>query len=336
MNNYSYYNYDASEHIKYDNPEFPVSIKELRLSYYPDFVTTAEWHYDMEFDYILSGNMTFVVEGVQVPVYEGQGIFINSHRVNHAYNAEHQECEYIRILLNPSLLSANPMFEMKYLKPFTSVYGCSYVLLTDGVSWQAEILNTIKKLLETKGDRWSDFAIQILYMRVFELLYFNTSSHPTTAPDAFVDVYALKNMLLYIVEHYPEKVALDEIAASAGCKKSKCTQLFKDFLGTAPINYLSKYRLSKALSLLTETDRTIVRISYDLGFSSGSSYFCESFKKAFGMSAAEYRRIARARMKDTVAPDTALELLTEENPVNMDDIFEDVGGSAEASQSGIS
>ncbi|MCR5585079.1 MAG: helix-turn-helix domain-containing protein [Lachnospiraceae bacterium] len=336
MNNYSYYNYDASEHIKYDNPEFPVYVKEELLSYYPDFITTAEWHNDMEFDYILSGNMTFVVEGVPVPVYEGQGIFINSHRVSHAFNAEKQECEYIRVLLNPSLLTANSMFEMKYLKPFTSVYGCSYVLLTEGVSWQAEILNTVKKLLETKGDRWSDFAIQILYMRVFELLYFNTSSHPTAAPDAFVDVYALKNMLLYIVEHYTEKVTLDDIAASAGCKKSKCTQLFKDFLDTAPINYLSKYRLSKALGLLTETNRTIARISYDLGFNNGSSYFCESFKKTFGMSAAEYRKIARARMTETAAPDTALELLTDENPVNMDDIFEDVGGSAEANQSGIS
>ncbi len=336
MTNYSFYNYDASEHIKYDNPEFPAYIKEVALSYYPDFCTTAEWHNDMEFVYIISGNMTFAIEGLKVPVYEGQGIFINSHRVNQAYNSEKQECEYIRVLLSPSLLSANPMFEMRYLKPFTSVYGCSYVLLTKGVSWQAEILNTIKKLLESKGDRWSDFAIQILYMRIFELLYFNTSSHPMASPDAFVDIYALKNALLYIVEHYREKITLDDIAEAAGCKKSKCTQLFKDYLDTAPINYLGKYRLSKALSILANTNRSIAQISYELGFNNGSSYFCEAFKKNFGLSAAEYRKIAKARLADVAAPDTALEILDDNNPVNMDDIFEDVGGSAEASQSTIS
>lgn len=335
MSNYSFYNYDASEHIKYDNPEFPVYVKEQSLSYYPDLTTTAEWHNDMEFIYIISGNMSYVVEGVTVPVYEGQGIFINSHRVSFAYSPDKKDCQYIRALLNPSLLSANPMFEMKYLKPFTSVYGCSYVLLTEGISWQAEILNTIKKLLETKGDRWSDFAIQILFMRVFELLYFNTSSHPMAAPDAFVDVYSLKNMLLYIVEHYREKITLDEIAATAGCKKSKCTQLFRDFLNSAPINYLLKYRLSKSLDMLVNTDRTIIRISYDLGFN-GSSYFCEAFKKTFGMPAAEYRKLARARMKETAAPDTALELLDTENPINMDDIFEEVHSSAEANQSELS
>ncbi len=188
MSNYSFYNYEASEHINYDHPEFPSYINEVELSYFPDLVTTAEWHNEMEFDYILSGSLTFVVEGVKVHVAEHQGIFINSHRVNHAYNEGKQDCTYIRVLLNPSLLSANYMFETRYLKPFTSVYGCSFVFLTEEVSWQAEILNTLKKLLECKSDAWSDFAIQILYMRIFELLYFNTYHNPTTSPDAFIDI----------------------------------------------------------------------------------------------------------------------------------------------------
>ncbi len=336
MSNYSYYNYDSSEHVAYDKPEFPSYVNEVSLSYYPDFATPAEWHNEMEFDYIISGSMTFVIEGVKVPVSEGQGIFINSHRINHAYNAEKQDCDYIRVLLNPKLLCANYMFETRYLKPFTSVYGCSYVFLNSEVSWQAEILSTIKKLLETKGDGWSDFAIQILYMRVFELLYFNTFHNPTSSPDAFIDIFALKNMLLYIVEHYREKVTLDDIAAAAGCKKSKCTQLFKEFLDSAPINYLSKYRLCKGLDILINTDRTIGQISYELGFNNGSSYFCEAFKKTFGMSAVEYRKRSRAKIKAMAAPDTEISLLVDDSPVNMNDIFEDVGGSAEANQSDLS
>ncbi len=336
MANYSFYNYDASEHINYDNPEFPSYINEVSLSFYPDFITTAEWHNEMEFVLILSGEMTYVIEGIPVNVKEGQGLFINSHRVNYAFSKTKNECIYIRVLLNPTLLSANYMFETRYLKPFTSVYGCSYVFLSPEVSWQSEILNTIKKLLESKGDGWSDFAIQILYMRVFELLYFNTYHNPTSSPDAFIDIFALKNMLLYIVEHYREKITLDDIAAAAGCKKSKCTQLFKDFLNTAPINYLSKYRLSKGLSLLAETDFNIGQISFELGFTNGSSYFCEAFKKTFGLSAAEYRKQSKKAKEALFAPDTQIVLPDDENPVNINDIFEDIGGSAEASQSEVS
>ncbi len=336
MANYSYYNYDASEHITYDNPEFPSYINEVSLSFFPDLVTPAEWHNEMEFDYILSGSMTFVIEGVKVKVSEDQGIFINSHRINHAYSETKEDCNYIRVLLNPTLLSANYMFETRYLKPFTSVYGCSFVFLQEDVSWQAEILSTIKKLLETKGDGWSDFAIQILFMRIFELLYFNTYHDPTASPDAFIDVFALKNMLLYIGAHYREKITLDDIAAAAGCKKSKCTQLFKDFLDTAPVNYLGKYRLSKGLTLLADTDLSIGKISYDLGFNNGSSYFCEAFKKNFGISAVEYRKLTKAKKAEFASPDTAISIPGEESPVNIDDIFEDVEDSAEANQSGLS
>ncbi|MBQ7635735.1 MAG: AraC family transcriptional regulator [Lachnospiraceae bacterium] len=336
MANYSFFNYDASEHVKYDIPEFPTYINEVSLSYYPDYITPSEWHNEMEMDYVLSGEMTFVVEGNKIPVSAGKGIFINSHRVNHAFNAEKKDCAYIRILLNPSLLSANPLFETKYVKPFTSVYGCSYVSLTPEISWQNEILNVIKKLNEGKSDGWSEFAIQILYMRVFELLYFNTASTPIASPDAFIDIYALKNTLLYIGEHFREKVTLDDIAASAGCKKSKCTQLFKDYLDTAPINYLGKYRLSKALDLLAETDKNIAQISYELGFNNGSSYFCEAFKKNFGISAAEYRKEARLNRSNVAAPDTEIILPDSDIPVNMDDIFEEVSASAEANQSELS
>jgi AraC-like DNA-binding protein len=336
MSSFSFYNYDASEHITYDKPEFPSYINEVSLSYYPDLITPAEWHDEMEFDLILSGSMTFVVEGKKIPVTEGNGIFINSHRISHAYSENGQDCDYIRVLLNPSLLTANYMFETRYMKPFTSVYGCSYVFLDSSVSWQAEILSILKKLLESKSDAWSDFAIQILFMRVFELLYFNTAHTPTSSPDAFIDVFALKNMILFIIEHFKEKITLDDIAAAAGCKKSKCTQLFKDFLDTAPVNYLGKYRLCKSLALLSDTDKSIGQISSELGFNNGSSYFCEAFKKNFGISAAEYRRITKAKRDGKEVADADDLIPDETSPINMDDVFEDIGASAEANQSELS
>lgn len=291
MDKFSAFDFDMSENTAYDNPEFPAEVKKLALSRYPDFVTMNAWHNETEFVYVLSGDITYVIDGTHVSLTENTGLFINSHRMNYAFNAEKNECTYIRIRLNPSLLSASPMFYSNYVKPFTGASGCDFLYLTQDTEWQSEILTTIKQIYESRNDPWNYFAIQILYMRMFELLYFNVAAPSMLNAQRTTNIYTLKIVLLYIHEHFKEKITLDQISDAGGCGKSKCSELFKDFLNTSPINYLTKYRLTRALYLLRNTSETVSSISELTGFA-GTSYFCETFKKSFGISPAEYRNLS--------------------------------------------
>lgn len=100
---------------------------------------------------------------------------------------------------------------------------------------------------------------------------------------------ALCHRASYIEEHYMEHIALADIALSGTCCKSKCSLLFKKYLRDTPITYLTKFRLRKSLSALLGSNSNIATIAYEYGFG-GPSYYCETFKKYYGVSPWMYKK----------------------------------------------
>ncbi len=62
----------------------------------------------------------------------------------------------------------------------------------------------------------------------------------------------------------------------------------KSLTGQSPQNYISTYRLNKAMELLRARDRSVSEVGYDVGFSS-VQYFSRAFKKHFGISPSAVR-----------------------------------------------
>ena len=48
---------DRSEKVKYDYADYPIYIKKALLSTYSNFRAPIHWHDDMEFIYVVSGEM---------------------------------------------------------------------------------------------------------------------------------------------------------------------------------------------------------------------------------------------------------------------------------------
>ena len=82
---------------------------------------------------------------------------------------------------------------------------------------------------------------------------------------------------------------LDTIAKE--CHFSKCyfAHEFKKLTGMTFINYLSVFRLKKAVALLKNSDMKMTEIAEFSGFSNIRS-FNRTFKKHFGKSPVEYRQ----------------------------------------------
>lgn len=88
-----------------------------------------------------------------------------------------------------------------------------------------------------------------------------------------------------------EHITLADIALSGACCKSKCSLLFKKYLRDTPITYTTKLRLRKSLSTLLASNSSIADIAYEYGFG-GASYYCETFKKYYGMPLLIYKKIS--------------------------------------------
>ncbi len=96
----------------------------------------------------------------------------------------------------------------------------------------------------------------------------------------------------YMESNYAENITAQELSAIANMSLSRFYPCFKKAVGVTPVEYLNRYRTSKAVALLTNNDdMTIESISGEVGFES-STYFRRVFKKITGKSPKDYRKIS--------------------------------------------
>ena len=76
---------------------------------------------------------------------------------------------------------------------------------------------------------------------------------------------------------------VEEMAAIIGLGSTTFTEKFKTFSGFAPLNYLINLRISEAIRLLKNTDKSLTDIALGTGFYS-SQHFSTTFKKLTGFT----------------------------------------------------
>ena len=102
----------------------------------------------------------------------------------------------------------------------------------------------------------------------------------------------MKEAILYIEEHYSENITLDDLAASIHLSKSECCRCFKRTLQLTPFEYLMKYRIFRAASILqmnVPAPRSMSALAFSVGFNN-ASYFNKVFKQYLHCTPSEYKR----------------------------------------------
>ena len=93
---------------------------------------------------------------------------------------------------------------------------------------------------------------------------------------------------LYIHDNYSEPISVNDISAQANFSPSYFATLFRVFTGFTVKNYFNRYRLHRAAKELVESDKRIIEIALDVGFSSQEA-FTRSFSKIYGITPAQFR-----------------------------------------------
>lgn len=280
---------DHSEKVHYDNAEYPIYIRRSFLSAYPSYAAPPHWHDDIEFLVVISGKLTYNVNGELIELNSDEGIFVNSRQMHFGYSKTYEECEFVCVLLHPMALCLTPDMERSYVLPVLENADIPFIHLTN-VKWHQDIAEGIRNIHNLKTTPAASLKIQSIFTWIWALIFENGPKYNGAEQVCRHDLSILKSMISFIQNHFNEKITLEQIASAGGIGQSKCCKLFGSYINQTPVTYLIAYRLSKSTELLKISDLNITEISYEIGFNSPSN-FAKTFKHFYHCTPREYRNL---------------------------------------------
>ncbi|SER82363.1 AraC family transcriptional regulator [Lachnobacterium bovis] len=288
---------DYLNQIKYNRPEVPLHISEQNISSFPSNHTIPHWHEDFELLRILSGEMHCKINTKVINLRKGDCIFINSSQMHFLYSKNNTECSYECINLHPSLITSSHSLHDEFIMPFFNEHSPTYIYYPYYSKETAAIQQFIDKIciLEKNKPKAYELSIigfiDILFVSFYgklpddaiSLNYINRRKKKRT------DLSILQTMISFIHNNYSRKISLNDIAASGGISRSKCCNIFADFLHESPNDFLNFYRLDVSYKLLKTTDKSITDISVLCGFKH-LSYFSKSFLQKYNCTPSDVRK----------------------------------------------
>jgi two-component system response regulator YesN len=97
----------------------------------------------------------------------------------------------------------------------------------------------------------------------------------------------IQNALKYIHENYNKDINLEDLSSIMGVSKIYASQLFKKEVGLSFKNYLTDYRINRAVEFLKSGQYRVYEVSSKVGYQT-VQYFCQTFKKVTGKSPSDY------------------------------------------------
>ena len=105
----------------------------------------------------------------------------------------------------------------------------------------------------------------------------------------------VKKAQAYICTHATLQLSRWQIAEDAHVSEDYLTRVFKKELGLSPWDYLNRYRIWLACSLLKNTGMSVNDVSVATGFLD-QAYFCRVFKKIRGFSPSRMRSVKKSEL----------------------------------------
>lgn len=247
------------------------------------------WHEDIQFIYVLEGEIEVVTLESQTPLHKGEGFFINKNVVHLVDKVE--ACHYNSFIF--------PDYFLRFYvgSPADKIVGqiigdeaFPFFQIADTRENQP-VLQALKKLSALEQNKTALYPYEVLsalsalwleFCRIVPVAGKESVKKNSQIPDR------MAIFLKYIELHYKEDVSLEMLARSANVSKSECLRCFKMTLQTTPYKYLMEYRLSRAADLLKNTDLLIEAIASEVGFTH-VSHFGKCFREKTGLSPREYR-----------------------------------------------
>ena len=229
------------------------------------------YHSFYEIYYLEQGVCHYLIEGKMFEMDEGDIVFIPKGQIHKtSYEDVHS-----RLLINCS---------GEYLQ--NTDFSEAFVFRNE--KHNREIYNIMKKIEEEylRGDKFSQSLIKGYMQQLLAVVYRNENRYKNTRHQ---NKYVQKALDM-LEEDFTREITLSALADEFGISAEHFSRIFKKETGLGFNEYLSLLRLKKAESILKKNeDATISEVAFSCGFND-SNYFCERFKKVYGISPLKFKK----------------------------------------------
>ena len=279
---------------------YPVHVYFIELQNM--YMNSISWHWHSELEVLIvnHGEVEFLADGIVLTLSAGQGVMINQN-IMHSIrpSGEDSNCGLYSVQFHPSYLfgSENRTMEEKYILPVTANTEFKTVPLSEENEKEARYLDIINSIIATNLMKKNGYELVTkerlcnLWLLLMEK-YHSKKLPPAPKKVRISDEARAKELMLYMEEHYSEKITLDELAERIHVSKSECCRCFKRALHMSPVDYLLKFRIYRAAVLIQEdapVSRSFADLALHVGFNN-ASYFNKVFREYIGCTPSEYKK----------------------------------------------
>lgn len=128
--------------------------------------------------------------------------------------------------------------------------------------------------------------LSVTYMNMLSIIndFFKLAFSNSIQDD---DDIMIQEACRYLAKDYALKISIDKLCRNKGWGFEKFRKVFQQKMGISPNKYRIIRRIDTACQMLRDSNRKILEISYELGYSSPYE-FSAQFKKYAGVSPSEY------------------------------------------------
>lgn len=288
------YRNESKEELLPDfSPDFPYISSCAELDQCLEGFIPWHWHKEVELFYMENGSLEYYTPGGVLVFPAGSGGLINSNVLH--MTKIHEKGRPVAQLLHifdPSLVGGRQgsRIEQKYVAPIVTSSQLEAIPLSPDVPEHRPVLEALRRSFQISD---SEYAYEIRLRSALSAIWSDLLplAEPMLREKAGHDKAndQIKAMMIYIHEHFSEKLPVARIAASAYISERECYRAFHDCLHTTPAEYLRSYRLQTACHMLAESQESLTFIAQACGLGN-SSNFGKIFKEQMDCTPSQYRR----------------------------------------------
>lgn len=255
------------------------------------FDNVPHTHDFIEFVYTYKGKITHSIDNVEYPTTKGDLIIINFNQV-HNYGGS-SDSQYYNFLVKPeyineSIASNKDFFALLDLKDYKDLKNL-IKKENNLIQFSPEERRSFEHILILLDDEieakkigyealiYSGMTILItMILRKMSISYTNAENN-------------LKEVLLYIKEHFSESISENKLAEMCHYNPSYFSRMFKDHTGMTFTSYLKNVRIRAACSMLQNTDIKINDLYSKVGYTDKTK-FHRHFRQITGSTPLAYRK----------------------------------------------